>query len=81
MAEKKAAKQEQTFEQALERLDVIVKEMEEGSLSLETMMAHFEEGMETVKFCTDKLNEVEKKIELLVDKNGELSTVPFEPEA
>ena len=81
MAEKKAAKQEQTFEQALERLDVIVKEMEEGSLSLETVMAHFEEGMETVKFCTDKLNEVEKKIELLVDKNGELATVPFEPEA
>ena len=45
MTEKKTDKKEPTFEQALERVETIVKEMEAGELNLEQMMAHFEEGM------------------------------------
>ncbi|MEM7393755.1 MAG: exodeoxyribonuclease VII small subunit [Verrucomicrobiota bacterium] len=71
-------KDEPSFEAALKKLETIVKEMEEGELSLEKMMSHFEEGMKTVTFCTDKLNEVEQKIEKLVSKDDELSTEPFE---
>lgn len=67
-----------TFEQALERLEEIVKEMEEGHTGLDTMAASFEQGRKLVAFCTGKLNEVEKKIELLVKKDGELVTESFE---
>ncbi len=65
------------FEKALARLEKIVAEMEGGNLSLEKMMAHFEEGSELVKLCTKKLNEVERKIEVLVKKGDELTTEPL----
>jgi exodeoxyribonuclease VII small subunit len=57
------------FEAALKRLEVIVDEMESGETDLDTMIASFEEGQRLVKFCTAKLNEVEKKIEKIV-KDG-----------
>jgi len=69
----------QSFEKALERLEQIVAEMEGGKLSLEKMISHFEEGSKLVKFCSGKLNEVEKKIEQLLTKDGQVTTVPFEP--
>jgi exodeoxyribonuclease VII small subunit len=78
MAEKKNDKA-QNFEKALERLETIVGEMESGTLSLEKMMACFEEGTELVKFCSQKLNEVEKKIEILAKKGEEIVAEPFEP--
>ncbi len=67
------------FEKALARLESIVKDMEGGSLSLEKMMAHFEEGSKLVTFCSDKLNEVERKIEQLIKKGDAVTTEPFEP--
>ena len=78
MVEKKNDKA-QNFEKALERLEILVGEMESGTLSLEKMMACFEEGTELVKFCNQKLNEVEKKIEILAKKGEEITTEPFEP--
>jgi exodeoxyribonuclease VII small subunit len=69
----------QSFERALERLEQIVAEMESGKLSLEKMISHFEEGSKLVKYCSGKLNEVEKKIELLLTKDGQVTTVPFDP--
>jgi len=80
MAEKNTAAT-QSFEQALTRLEQIVADMEGGQLSLEKMISHFEEGNRLVKYCTAKLNEVEKKIEQLVTKDGQLTTEPFTPEA
>jgi len=65
------------FEKSLERLEAIVQEMENGTLSLDKMMKHFEEGMSLVKFCSEKLNEVEHKIEILVKKNGQITAEPF----
>jgi exodeoxyribonuclease VII small subunit len=73
-------KKEVPFEESLARLETIVKEMESGKLTLDQMMAHFEEGSVLVKQCGDKLNEVEKKIEVLIKKGDELTTEPFEPE-
>lgn len=69
----------QSFEKALARLELIVAEMEGGQLSLEKMISHFEEGSKLVKYCSAKLNEVEKKIEILLTKDGQVTTVPFEP--
>jgi exodeoxyribonuclease VII small subunit len=74
MAEKKMG-----FEKSLERLEMIVEEMESGELSLEQMIKHFEEGSKLVTFCSDKLNEVEQKIEKLVKKGSEIVTEPLDP--
>lgn len=65
------------FEKSLERLETIVQEMESGTLSLDKMMKDFEEGMALVKHCTETLNEVEHKIEILVKKNGQIAAEPF----
>ena len=74
MAEKKKA----DFEQSLERLELLVEEMEGGKLSLEEMIGHFEEGSKLVETCSKKLNEVEQRIEKLVKKDDGLGEAPFE---
>mgnify|MGYP001305244452 CR=1 FL=1 len=81
MAAPKTPKGEEgpSFEQALARLETLVKEMEGGALSLDRMMACFEEGSQLVKVCEAKLNEVEKKIETLVKKGDSQATLPFAP--
>ena len=66
------------FEKSLTRLETLVTEMESGELALEQMIKHFEEGSKLVTLCSQKLNEVEQKIEKLVKKDGAMSTEPFE---
>ena len=76
MAEK--TEKVQSFEKALARLEEIAAEMESGELGLEKMVAAFEEGQKLVKLCSSKLNEVEKKIEMLVKKSdGSVEAEPF----
>jgi exodeoxyribonuclease VII small subunit len=61
------------FESALEELEQVVEQLESGELSLEDSLSAFEKGVGLVRFCNQKLNEVEKKIEMLVkDKEGKL---------
>ena len=68
-----------TFETALEDLEQVVEQLESGELSLEDSVATFEKGVGLVKYCNQKLNQVEKKVELLVkDKEGKLQLKPFE---
>ena len=73
-----AKKKDGGFETSMARLEKIVGEMEEGSLSLENMIARFEEGQGLIKTCTETLNEVERKIEILVKKGDEVIAEPFE---
>ncbi len=76
------AKKPQGFEKSLERLESVVEEMEGGDLSLEDMIKRFEEGQKLIGFCSKKLDEVERKIEMLIKKdNGETEAVPFEDDA
>ena len=58
------------FEEAMERLEKITEELEEGNLSLDEALAKFEEGMKLISFCEKRLDEVEKKIQVLI-KEGE----------
>ena len=52
----------------------MVEQLETGELSLEDSLEAFEKGVGLVKYCNQKLSEVEKKIEILVkDKEGKLS--------
>jgi exodeoxyribonuclease VII small subunit len=61
------------FEVALGELEQVVEQLESGDLSLEDSLAAFERGIGLVKYCNQKLNEVEKKVEfLLKDKEGRL---------
>ena len=76
----KITEKEPDFEKALKRLETIVQEMETGAPSLDKMVKNFEEGMGLIRVCTEKLNEVERKIEVLVKKNEALATAPFEPD-
>ena len=68
-----------SFETAMARLEKVVGEMEEGRLPLEQMIARFEEGQRLVQFCSKKLNEVEKRVEILVKKGGVQVAEPFTP--
>jgi len=71
MAHKEAV--DKNFESALEELEQVVEQLESGELSLEDSLSAFEKGVGLVRFCNQKLNEVEKKIEMLVrDKEGKL---------
>lgn len=65
------------FEEALKRLETLVSEMEAGQLSLDQMIGHFEEGSKLVDLCGKRLNEVERRIEKLVKKDGKITTEPF----
>jgi exodeoxyribonuclease VII small subunit len=56
----------QKFETSMKRLEDIVKELETGELSLEDSLKKFEEGIKLSRFCSNKLDEIEKKVSILV---------------
>jgi exodeoxyribonuclease VII small subunit len=67
-----------TFEQAMKRLEQIVQELESGDLPLEKAIKKFEEGIELSKFCSEKLDESEKRITILTqDASGNVAEMPF----
>jgi exodeoxyribonuclease VII small subunit len=66
------------FEQALKRLEEIVSRLEGGELPLEEALKLFEEGMKMSKFCGTKLEEAERKVEILVKQStGDFDEEPF----
>jgi exodeoxyribonuclease VII small subunit len=67
------------FEAALNDLEQVVEQLESGDLSLEESLAAFEKGVGLVRYCNQKLSEVEKRVELLIkDKEGRLQLKMFE---
>lgn len=68
-----------TFEAAMERLEQIVGELEKGDVPLEQAIELFQEGMNLSRWCGQKLEQVEQKIEMLIEENGALSKKPFTP--
>ena len=70
---------EMSFEKAVERLEAIVEAMEGGGEGLDAMVASFEEGQKLVKFCSVKLAEIERKVEILTKgANGKPKAEPFD---
>ena len=71
-----------TFEDSLAQLESIVEALESGDLPLEKAIKTFEEGVRLSRFCFEKLDETEKKINLLLkDQDGNIRENPFfEPE-
>ncbi len=72
MSEKK-----KTFEENLGELEKLVASMESGEMGLEEMVAAFERGQKLAKACGDRLDEVERRIEVI--KKGAAGTATTEP--
>ncbi len=70
-----------TFEDAVEKLESIVEEMESDDLPLEKLLVRYEEGANMVKFCDEKLKAAELKVEQLEESlEGELKGRPLDLE-
>ena len=69
---------EGTFEQSLKELEQLVTKLEKGDLSLDEAIENFEKGMAISNECNKRLEEAERKINILVNKNGEITEETFE---
>lgn len=75
----KPAKTE-SFEKNLERLDAIVRQLEDADLPLEKALQLYEEGMKLSEVCHQQLEEAEGRVEILTKKaGGKVVAEPFEP--
>jgi len=73
----KKQKTSMSFEKALEELEAIAIKLEKGELGLDESIAEFEKGIKYAKYCHDKLEEAERKIDIL--QKGENSVVEKKP--
>ncbi len=79
MPRSKKGSRQPGFEEALARLEKIVKDLEEGDLKLEESLRLFEEGVGLTRLCASRLDEAQRRIDLLTrGAQGELKLVPFE---
>lgn len=66
------------FEDALEKLEAIVKKLETGELTLEESLKAFEEGIRLTRLCTGKLDDAERRVEVLLKEGDVLSIKSFQ---
>ncbi len=68
------------FEDALGKLEKIVSKLEDGDIALEESLRLFEEGIRLSRFCNQKLDEAERRVEILLKgKDGTTKAFPFDP--
>ena len=71
--------EKQTFESALTKLEDIVTQLEAGEINLDEMIKVYEEGSQLIQFCLKKLDDAEKKIQVLTGEDeSNLNLEPFE---
>ncbi|MGE5675428.1 MAG: exodeoxyribonuclease VII small subunit [Mycobacterium leprae] len=68
-----------SFEEALTRLEQVVRQLENGELSLEQALALFQEGVALARTATKQLDDAEGRIEKLLEENGQVTVTPVEP--
>lgn len=68
---------ELNFEEAMQELETIANDLEKGDLSLEESVTKFEEGMKLSKQCNDMIEKAEKKITILLQKDGKIEEENF----
>jgi len=87
MAKKKAARktanETPSFEESVSELQLIVSQLEDGSLPLEDSMTQFERGISLLKNCYQVLEQAEQRIEILtgIGEDGSIETAPFDATA
>lgn len=73
-------KQDLSFESALQRLEQILEKMNSGAVPLEESLKLYEEADQLIASCNKKLNDAEKKIEILMkNRSGDVTLQPFSP--
>ena len=73
---------EVSFETAIDRLEAIVDQMEDGKMPLEELIVRYEEGMKLVKVCQERLASAEQRIEIITRNHaGKPVVKEFEPKA
>lgn len=73
---------EKTFESSLNQLETIVKQLEQGDLPLEESLKLFEKGISLSRECRERLNEAERRIEILMkDTDGEPAVSELDPQS
>lgn len=68
------------FEKAIERLEEVVEQLEDGDVPLEKAIELFREGTLLAGYCREKLNWAEQQVEMLVKESNGWSKKPFETE-
>ncbi len=71
-------KEEKTFESALDNLEKIVKELENGNIDLDNAIKKYTEAMELSKYCSEKLKDATDKVNKILTENGELKDFEVE---
>lgn len=81
MSQSSRAAKPETFEKNIERLDAIVRQLEDADLPLEKALQIYEEGMKLSEVCQKQLQEAEGRIQVLMKRaGGKIVAEPFEPE-
>lgn len=76
------SEENKTFENAIARLEVIVRMLESGNAPLDESLSLFEEGVALVKFCNEKLDTAEQRVRMLsFTPDGKANEVPLAPKA
>ncbi|WP_339338634.1 exodeoxyribonuclease VII small subunit [uncultured Oceanicoccus sp.] len=66
------------FEEALDQLEELVEDMENGDLTLEESLKAFEQGIKLTRECQTALSQAEQKVQMLVEENGKLKTIDLD---
>lgn len=73
-----AKKTSDTFESAIQELEQIIQHIENNEVDLESALNNYKHGMELVKFCQNKLKDVEQKIKILDQENDQLKDLSMD---
>jgi exodeoxyribonuclease VII small subunit len=68
------------FEDALGRLEEIVRKMEAGDMTLEESLKAFEEGIRLARLCAKKLDDAERRVDILLKQENGMVLKPFHGE-
>lgn len=69
------------FEEALGRLEEIVRKMEAGDMTLEESLKAFEEGIKLARLCAKKLDDAERRVDILIKQEDGMVLKPFQTES
>lgn len=72
------AKDEMSFEDALEALEAVVDKLEDGELPLEQALSEFERGVALSRRCSEELDSADRRIEILIEQSGGKEAEAFE---
>lgn len=75
------AKKGVDFEEALDQLEELVEELENGDLTLEESLKAFEQGIKLTRECQSALTQAEQKVQMLIEENGKLKAVALDDES